>query len=833
MGNAITVYVSSPGDVPDERAAVLEVVRRLRFDPFLDPGTDLRVASWDNPDAPVPLLVSEHPQDTVDSVQGLPSDSDIVVAVLWSRLGSPARGAASGTVWELEDALRPGGPDVLVYHKTAPATVALGDPDWHAKAQQYQALRGYLDTLRERGVVQEFADLGEFRSLVDAHLRSLIARRTRPAGPRRPRWDATRSPYPGLQAFTTADADTFFGRDREVDALVELVRAHRLVTVIGPSGSGKSSLIGAGLLPRLADTGWRTPGHDGGTWSGHRITPRGIAAGQELPAPADARTVVFVDQFEEVFGPAAQPHRQALLDRLVELADSGGATVVASLRADFLGSALDHEGLARHLRAAMLPLGPPDLSSVTEIIRRPAALAGLRFDRDLPELLLVHARQEPGRLPLLAFALNELHLRRDGDRLTMAAYEEIGGVEGAIGQLAERAFQALPQDVRVEFGPVLRKLVEVDEVGGPVRGRAALAELSAPRRKALVDALVDARLLVTGHGPEPFVELAHEAIFRGWPRLTRWLDAGHEDMLAVNRMRRAAADWARSGRDPLFLWPQERIEPVAAAVHKLDAALDEREREFLRPEPERLLEELTTPDLPHARRREVSARLARLGDPRPGVGVVDGRPDIAWCRVPGDPPLWIARYPVTVAQIDAFRRGQYRPTTAQPTGLEGYQANAPATGTWGEAVSFCQWVNRWADPAWPEGWVVRLPTEREWERAAGGGSSPYPWGDDWRDDHANTVASGLGGPIAVGMYPLGRSPAGGASDMIGSVWEWCEDGPAAPTTEGVHVLKGGSAREHPDRCVVRARRVMRGDVVRDDRGFRPCVGPPLWSGGAG
>ncbi|MGW4110465.1 nSTAND1 domain-containing NTPase [Actinosynnema sp. NPDC004786] len=831
MGNAITVYLSSPGDVRDERAAVLEVVRRLRFDPFLDPGTDLRVVSWDNPDAPVPLPLSEQPQDTVDSVQGLPSESDIVIAVLWSRLGTPVRGAASGTVWEIEDALRAGGPDVLVYHKTPPATVALGDPDWHAKAEQYRALTDYLATLRERGVVQEFADLGEFRSLVDAHLRRLIARRTRPAAPRRTRWDASRSPYPGLQAFTTADADCFFGRDHEVDALVGLVRAHRLVTVVGPSGSGKSSLVGAGLLPRLAAAGWRTPRYADGAWSGHRVTPRGIAAGQELPEPEDARTVVFVDQFEEVFAPAAGAHRQALLDRLVDLADSGGATVVASLRADFLGPALEHPGLARHLRSAMLPLGPPDLSSVSEIIRRPAALAGLRFDRDLPELLLVHARQEPGRLPLLAFALHELHLRRDGDRLTTAAYEEIGGVEGAIGHLAERAFRALPDEVRAEFGAVVRKLVEVDEVGGPVRGRAAQAELSAPRRRALVDALVDARLLVTGTGPDPFVEVAHEAIFRGWPRFARWLDAGHEDLLAVNRMRRAAADWARSGRDPLFLWPQERIEPVVGAVTRMDVALTPQERDFLRPEPERLLDELVTPGLPHSRRREISTRLARLGDQRPGVGAVDGRPDIVWCEVPGDEPLWIAKYPVTVEQLAAFRRGRFRTTDARPTGLEGRQPNAPAAVTWHEAVVFCRWLDGLRDRAWPRHGVVRLPTAREWVRAAGGGSTRYPWGDDWRDDHANTAASGLGGPIAVGMYPLGRSPAGGALDLVGTVWEWCEDDPGT-APEGVHVLKGGSAREHPDRCRVDVDRVMRGDVVRDDRGFRPCVGPALWAGGA-
>jgi hypothetical protein len=693
----IRLFLSSPGDVSDERAVVLEVVERLRYDPFISQVADLRVASWDNPAAPVPLLASEHPQHSIDAMLKRPSQCDIVIAILWSRLGASLpfgapRGSStlSGTAWEIDDALHGGGaPDVLVYHKIAAATVPLGDPDWERKSEQYSALQSYLSSLREQlatgglGMVQQFESLTDFRVTLDAHLRQLIARRTRTWPPRSGQmattWDGNPPPYPGLLAFTPADSAFFFGRDREVDTLVELIRKQPLTAVIGPSGSGKSSLVGAGLIPRLITQRSRllVPSFDpnNGTWTGARITPGAantspmrllaealqttVGAVPSLDDPAiacrelcgQARVLIFVDQFEEIFSPACGVYRSPFLDLVVELADKELATIVLSLRADFLGMALQHDGLARHLRDAIL-LGPPELSSVSQMIRRPASIAGLRFDPDLPELLLVHARQEPGRLPLLAFALSELYRRRDGDRMTMATYQEIGGVEGAIGQLAEQEFDRLATEVRDELPGLFRKLVEVDEVGGPVRRKAKLADLHAnPRRRALAESLVAARLLVAGRDPsgEPFAQLAHEAIFRGWPRFAFWIDTVHEDLLAMSRMRRAAAEWVRAKRDPLFQWPQERIDPVHAAAVRLEAEFSATELEFLRSEASRLLDEVARPEVSHVRRREIGARLAQLADPRPGVGVgPEGWPDIIWCPVSGDAPLWIAKYPVTV-----------------------------------------------------------------------------------------------------------------------------------------------------------------------------------------
>jgi hypothetical protein len=870
----ITIYVSSPGDVLDERIALLEVVRRLEYDPFLGRAADLRVVSWDDPAAPVPMLGSEPPQATVDSLLGKPSECDIFIALFWSRMGTPLAGGPyrSGTEWEVADALAGGGTDVVVYRKTALATVALGAPDWADKARQYEVLRSYLADLSGRldgrGSVQEFDTLDDFRVQVDAHLRHLIARRVRSwsVHDRTPAWNRARSPYPGLVAFTPTDSDVFFGRDTEVDALVKLVRRAPLTAVVGASGSGKSSVIGAGLLPRLAalpgggPPPWLVPRFEGGVWHGPWITPasgggdplRSLALAlrpgdvpgspaelcrQVLDASGGATLpLIVVDQFEEVFGAVGVREREAFVDTLVALADDGLATVVLSLRADFLGPALEHDGLARHLRTATLPLGPPGLAAIRTMIAEPARVAGLRFDDDLPELLLVHTRQEPGRLPLLAFALAELYRLREGDRLTHEGYTSIGGVRGAVGKLAERSLRALPESLQGELDALFPKLVEVDEVGGPVRRKLRLADLHADEgRAALVDALTSARLLVVGgeKDQQPFVELAHEALFRGWPRLTTWIDHAHESLLALGRMRRAAEEWQRAGRDPLFLWPAERMAPVRDAVERLDAELTDDERAFLRPELDRLLDELARPDTDHGRRREISARLAALGDPRPGVGLrADGVPDIAWCRVdrPSGAPLWVAKYPVTSAQLDAFRRRLVRDFPAS-SGLESLPGNVPVAVTWTEAAGFCRWLDAQSGVRpedCPPGYAIRLPYEHEWVAAAQ--RQPYPWGDEFDESRANTASSLLGTALAVGVYPRGDA-SNGVSDLVGNVWEWCSDeaesaGPGGPGGPYLfRLLKGGSAMELTEVCRVDVRRFLRGDVTREDRGFRLCLGP--------
>lgn len=228
-------------------------------------------------------------------------------------------------------------------------------------------------------------------------------------------------------------------------------------------------------------------------------------------------------------------------------------------------------------------------------------------------------------------------------------------------------------------------------------------------------------------------------------------------------------------------------------------------------------------------------RICALGDRRPGVGVrADGLPDIAWMAVqpPGrrSRPFWIAKYPVTISQLGAYR-GQFG-GAATRTGLEGRSASWPANCSGDEAVEFCWWLmavreytSAIGPAAAPSSYVIRLPTEREWMAAAKGGqaSSAYPWGSDWDERRAHSKSSGLPEPLAVGMFPLGDSPDG-ISDLAGTVWEWCAN-EGGTATANLRVLKGGSRLSDPLECRIDARREMRGDVSRDDRGFRICCGP--------
>ena len=275
-------------------------------------------------------------------------------------------------------------------------------------------------------------------------------------------------------------------------------------------------------------------------------------------------------------------------------------------------------------------------------------------------------------------------------------------------------------------------------------------------------------------------------MLREWPRLAEWIGERADDLRLWRQAQAAAAEWERSERNASHLWPHERLVPVQDTLSRLAidrATLPEPARSFLRPEAERLLEELERPETSHYRRAEIGDRLDRIGDPRPGVGLrPDGLPDIVWCEIPAGAitlegvngrfevgPFLIAKYPVTYRQ--------YRIFLDDPTGYrdqrwwEGLQreaepgeqyrptGNCPAENvSWYDAMAYCRWLSARL------GYEVRLPTEPEWQQAATGGNpgNEYPWGPAWVDGCANTDESRLSRTTAVGMYPRRRVSAGGA-----------------------------------------------------------------------
>nr|SBO98048.1 High-affnity carbon uptake protein Hat/HatR [Nonomuraea gerenzanensis] len=379
--------------------------------------------------------------------------------------------------------------------------------------------------------------------------------------------DGGAGPYPGLASYDTCDADRFFGRDRLVGELRELLLRHRFAAVFGSSGSGKSSLLRAGLVPAVQDGREcviLTPGEHPMRHAG-RIAPDG--------------TLVVVDQFEEVFTLCQdQRERERFIDLLLDARER--ASVAIAVRADFYGRCAEHHELTAALRQANLLVGPMNQDELREAIVRPAAAEGLTVERALTAAVLADVAGEPGALPLMSHALREVWRRRTGKMLTLDAYESVGRVHGAISHTAEELYAALsPAQARIARRILLR-LIDPGEQAQATRRPAARAELD-PHGEAdtalVVERLAGARLL-TLH--QDTVELAHEALIESWPRLRGWVEDGRDRLRAHRQLTDAAEAWEAHGRDAGLLYRGARL----AAAGKLlvePGDLTPAEREFL------------------------------------------------------------------------------------------------------------------------------------------------------------------------------------------------------------------------------------------------------------
>jgi hypothetical protein len=565
--------------------------------------------------------------------------------------------------------------------------------------------------------------------------------------------------------------------------------------------------------------------------------------------PDWAELLLFVDQFEELFTLVATAYQGAFIDLLARATRLDRVRTIVTLRADFYPRCLEWPALRAQFETEQLaqshyPLMAPGMGQLHEMITRPAERAGLRFEEGLAERILDDTGTEPGALALMAFALAELYTAGTAARrLTHAAYESFEGVVGALGKRADDTFNRLQSHVQARLGDVFRELVEVDERGVATRRRALQQKLTvSTETNALVKAFTDARLLVSSRGEAgaSVVEVAHEALFRSWPYLTRWIQATADDLRLRRHITQLAAYWQEHGCLAEQRWPDDRVIEAADMLAHLGLKaqdLPKLERDFLGPlDRERMLKQIDDPATTHGQRAIIGVRLARLGDPRSGVGLrADGLPDIVWCEVPPgemaleedagsftiDAPFYIAKYPLTYAQYRAFLDapdGFSRPAWWQglwfqvdkPGRQFNRRDNHPAENVcWLEAVAFCRWLTEQLAhelrERFGEGYVIRLPAEWEWQQAATGGdrAHEYPWGPQWDSTRTNTIESELSRSTAVGMYPQGTSPVG-ASDMSGNVWEWCLNEYDLPT----HTDLAGEAR-----------RVVRGgswDNVRDD-----------------
>ncbi|MEU3467427.1 hypothetical protein ABZ716_05830 [Streptomyces sp. NPDC006687] len=394
-----------------------------------------------------------------------------------------------------------------------------------------------------------------------------------------PVWTVGQPPYPGLEAFGEEDAAVFFGRERETAALVARLhpavpaRAHRFVTVVGPSGSGKSSLVRAGLLPAL--TGRRprwtaypaiTPGTD----------PVGALRRALEGAPADGRPrVLVVDQLEELLTLSGPAERDAFAAAVRdELARQPRLWLVGTLRSDFLTGFLE-AGLAFLVRDPVV-VGALEREALHEVVARPAAAAGVTFEAGLVSRIVDDCGGGDA-LPLLAYTLQELYRRAGGPGSVIGYghYREVGGVAGALVGQADRIRAELlgpGGDGAAEPDPVIRTLLRLVTVQGeePVRRRVARAELE-PSEREIADAFVAGRLLTSDAG---VLDLAHEALLRRWPPLRRAVAEHVGQLRRRGEWERWAQEWEFAGRGDAFLLTGERLAEARAWQEQAPAGLE-------------------------------------------------------------------------------------------------------------------------------------------------------------------------------------------------------------------------------------------------------------------
>ncbi|MEU4767298.1 XRE family transcriptional regulator [Actinosynnema sp. NPDC023794] len=389
-------------------------------------------------------------------------------------------------------------------------------------------------------------------------------------------------PYVGLAAYQVADADRFFGREAEVGRLLALVRERPFVGVFGASGAGKSSLLRAGLAAQWGAHLVITPGSDPITELAAALADdrSAVEVRAELAADPEHLRVLLrraaddlllvVDQFEEVFTLCQEADRRWLVRALTHAA--GAAHVVIGVRADFYGHCARHPELLDALHRSQSLVGPMNAEQFRRAVVEPAARRGASLENALVARLIADVAAQSGALPLASHVLVETWRRRRGAVLTLAGYEDAGGVEHALARTAEQVYDALPGPDREAARQVFQRLVAPGDGTEDTRRRVARAELEAG--DALLDRLAAARLITLDRDT---VELTHEALLRAWPRLVGWLDEDREALRAHRRLTGAADDWRAHDRDPDALYRGVHLEQARRLASRLNAA----EREFV------------------------------------------------------------------------------------------------------------------------------------------------------------------------------------------------------------------------------------------------------------
>jgi WD40 repeat protein/DNA-binding SARP family transcriptional activator len=375
-------------------------------------------------------------------------------------------------------------------------------------------------------------------------------------------------PYLGLVPYDVGDADGFFGRDADVSECLRRLAEAGVLAVVGPSGSGKSSVVRAGIAAALRRDGRQVV----------VVTP-GARPTDALTVPGSRQgSVLVVDQCEEAVTLCTDAaEREAFFAALADHAER--APLVVALRADRLGGLSAHPGVARIVERGLFLLQAMGEGDLRAAIEGPARQAGLRLEPGLVDLLVREVEGEPGALPLLSHALRQTWQRREGRTLTVAGYQASGGIRGAVAQSAEQLYEGASAEQRPMLRDLLLRLVAPSPDGEPVRSRVPRRVVAAdPEHERIVEQLVSARLVTSD---QDVVELAHEALARAWPRLRGWLDDDVEGQRIWRHVSAAAESWDAMGRPASELYRGVRLDQAVEWRDRATPDLNALERTFL------------------------------------------------------------------------------------------------------------------------------------------------------------------------------------------------------------------------------------------------------------
>ena len=463
-------------------------------------------------------------------------------------------------------------------------------------------------------------------------------------------------PYKGLNYFDEADADLFVGRETLTNKLVERLLSLTLrnsphpgcfLAVVGASGSGKSSLVRAGMIPALR---WNTASAD---WQVHLLTPtahplESLAASltqgsisvsttatlmddlardgrslqiftkRQLGSANDARVLLVIDQFEELFALCrSEEERASFIDNLLTAASEadGPIMILITLRADFYAPCANYPPLREALARNQEYIGAMNNEELRRAIEEPARRGRWELEPGLVDLLLHDVGHEPGALPLLSHALFETWQRRRGRTMTLSGYTSSGGVRGAIAETAESVFaDQFTHEQQALARRIFLRLTELgDESGaGDTRRRASFSELilkpeEATATRAVLKALADARLITTS---ENAAEVAHEALIREWPTLHSWLEENREGLRLHRQLTEAAQEWLGMERAPDMLYRGARLAQTREWTLTHQDEMNELESEFLNASIEFSEHEAEEREAQHQRELEAARKLA-------------------------------------------------------------------------------------------------------------------------------------------------------------------------------------------------------------------------------